>query len=183
MNNDDNINITNSVENAIEYVKNSKNKYNTRSQRNEIIVMNSMMNDKNYNVGIYNTGGYVDSYFPGVSFRNMVYGIIKDVTQIPGHELTKLLNDYEFNDKQAKDMVNFSKEFLNTYILKTGRKLNLGGRENSNVLLNPKIVKEKDISYPYKIGQTQDGKGIFETRTVHREGYLSMSINKSRPKW
>ena len=152
--------LINEIKQERENTKNS-NHYNTRSIRDEVSVMKAILNDKEYEVSIYNNNGLVGTYNPSKSIRNMMGNIISETTGISKIESEMLMNNYEFNNSNAKDMINFSKEFINTY-LKTGRKLPLGFREKSNISLVQKIIPEKTVYSPEEIGEDKDGNKIFK---------------------
>ena len=104
------------------------------SKKDEITVMQAMMNDTNFSVDVYSKGGKVDEYYPSRELRKVVTNVVASTTHIPVKEATELVNAYEFTRVDAAAMVNMSKEFVNTY-LQTGRKLPLGGRKNSDIEL------------------------------------------------
>ena len=121
---------------VMDYLKEKKKRV---SKKDEIMMMTAMMNDSEYNVDIYtrkDVGYSGKKYYPGREFKKMINDIILDVTKIPERELSILMDNYEFNEKQAKYMVDFSKEFLNSYVMECGRKIGLGGREKYNIYLS-----------------------------------------------
>lgn len=109
------------------------------SQTDENRVMRAMLNDREYQVGIYDKDGLQGTMCPAQEAREMISSVISSATKISGEEARKLADDHDFSKREAQNMVNISKEFVNTY-LPTGRKLPLGGREMSN---NALIIKEK----------------------------------------
>jgi hypothetical protein len=119
------------------------------SKKDEITVMQAMMNDTNFSVDVYSKGGKVDEYYPSRELRKMVTNVVASTTHIPVKEATELVNSYEFTRVDAAAMVNASKEFVNTY-LQTGRKLPLGGRKNSDVELMWKNIEDRTTEIPIK---------------------------------
>jgi len=119
------------------------------SKKDEITVMQAMMNDTNFSVDVYSKGGKVDEYYPSRELRKMVTNVVASTTHIPVKEATELVNSYEFTRVDAAAMVNASKEFVNTY-LQTGRKLPLGGRKNSDVELMWKNISDRTTEIPIK---------------------------------
>lgn len=119
------------------------------SKKDEITVMQAMMNDTNFSVDVYSKGGKVDEYYPSRELRKVVTNVVTSTTHIPVKEATELVNAYEFTRVDAAAMVNMSKEFVNTY-LQTGRKLPLGGRKNSDIELMWKNIEDRTTEIPIK---------------------------------
>ena len=119
------------------------------SKKDEITVMQAMMNDTNFSVDVYSKGGKVDEYYPSRELRKVVTNVVASTTHIPVKEATELVNAYEFTRVDAAAMVNMSKEFVNTY-LQTGRKLPLGGRKNSDIELMWKNIEDRTTEIPIK---------------------------------
>lgn len=111
------------------------------SSRDEVRVMQAMLNDTSYEVGVYGKEGKVDTYNPAKDFRAMQANIVASVAKISKAESEQLVNGYELTKSDASTMVGVSKEFVNTYI-GTGRKLPLGGREMSDYSLVGKEIPE-----------------------------------------
>ena len=120
------------------------------SQKDEVRIMQAMMNDTSYEVGVYNKSGKIADYNPAKDFREMQRNIIASVTKIGKDEAAKLVEGYEATKSDATTMVNISKEFVNTY-LSSGRKLPLGGREKANFALSEKIVPTTEKTYQRRI--------------------------------
>jgi hypothetical protein len=125
------------------------------SQKDEVRVMRSMLNDPTYNVGIYDKTGKIGEYCPFEDSRAMLGSIINEATGIQPKEAQALANTFEFTNKEAAAMVNISKEYVNTY-LHTNRKLPLGAREKSNVSLLLKEIGESQKKFPNTIGDSSD---------------------------
>lgn len=119
------------------------------SKKDEITVMQAMMNDTNFSVDVYSKGGKVDEYYPSRELRKVVTNVVASTTHIPVKEATELVNAYEFTRVDAAAIVNMSKEFVNTY-LQTGRKLPLGGRKNFDVELMWKNIEDRTTEIPIK---------------------------------
>lgn len=119
------------------------------SKKDEITVMKAMINDPNFTVGVYDKSGKVGEYCPSQEVRKMVSNIVTATTKIPNTEAKELVDMYEFTKSDASTLINLSKEFVNTY-LHTGRKLPLGGRQNSNVELMWKEIGDRTAEIPVK---------------------------------
>ena len=156
--------------------------YNTKSQKDEVLVMKTMLNDTSYKVNVYGPNGVEDTYCPSEEARNMMAGIISEATGMRQAESDIVMKNYEFRNSDAKSMVNLSKEFVNTY-LNTGRKLPLGGRERSNVSLLKKVIPGGIVKYPVKVGEDKDGKAICEPKETYIGEYESIKVVAPCPSW
>lgn len=177
------------VEQAISEIRSSRSKdptkriYDTKNQKDEINIMRAMMNDTSYQVDLYNNSGYQGTYNPARAIRNMFSNVISNTTGISKIEANNLIGNYEFSNNEAKDMIDFNKEYLNTYILKTGRKFSLGGRENSNISLKVKTNEPGFVKYPVKVGESKDGKNIYEFNQSYVPEYKSLTVYGPCPSW
>lgn len=162
--------------------ENKPRKYCTTSQKNEVSVCNLMMNDIQYEVPIYSGSGYQGVYNPAQSFRRAISSAMSNMTGIPRIETDRMVREYEFTPAEATEVLNFSKEFINTY-LQTGRKLPLGGREKSNVSLKLKQINSGFVTYPVKIGEDDTGKPICETKETYVGGYETIKVYGPWPQW
>lgn len=134
------------------------------SQKDEVRIMQSMLNDKDYVVGVYGKEGKKEDYSPSADYRKMVSNVIAGTTKMKKEEAEQLADKYEVTKSDAASMVGISKEFVNTY-LTCGRKLPLGGREKSNFELSIKENKECVKKYPKQVGTDAMVK---ESMNLHR---------------
>lgn len=134
-----------SVESLVKEIKESR-KQTSASQKDEVKVMQAMLNDTTYEVGVYSKKGKIDTYNPAKDFRAMQANILSAAGKINKEEAKGLIANYEVSKSDAATMVNVSKEFVNTY-LDCGRKLSLGGRENSNFSLAVKDTPKTEKVY------------------------------------
>ena len=153
------------------------------SIKDEQRVMRAMLNDPTFKVDVYGKNGVEGQYCPYDDSRTMIASIIKDTTHMSNKEAEELAAAYEFGKNEASTMINISKEFINTYI-ETGRKLPLGGREDSNISIAKKVKEAKINSYPKKVGVNADGTDKYETIT---EGTIpahgSLKVYSPAPSW
>lgn len=135
--------------NVSELVKGIKEKLDkqTASKSDEVKVMQSMLNDRSFEVATYDNNGQNGTYCPSEDARKMSASIIASTTKISKQEAQVLADDHEFTSTEAASMVGISKEFVNTYI-QTGRKLPLGARETSNIKLELKHKPESTTTVP-----------------------------------
>lgn len=152
------------------------------SCKDELKIMKSMLNDKDYRVDVYDNNGVAGSYCPYDDARTMVSSILCTATKISKGEADSLASNYEFKKSESETMINISKEFVNTY-LQTGRKLPLGKREKSNVSLSIKEVEETTRMYPKKVGVNSDGSDRYEKVETHVPSYTGIKVIAPCPKW
>ena len=152
------------------------------SQKDEVRVMQAMLNDTSYKVGVFDKGGKKEEYCPAEDFRKMAASVVSSAAKISKEESENLLSDYEVTKNEANSMVNISKEFVNTY-LGTGRKLPLGGRAKSNFALS-KVDKEETVKrFPKKAGVSDDGKDVYEHCEKKVPAHTSIKAYGSCPSW
>lgn len=152
------------------------------SQKDEVRVMQSMLNDKEYVVGIYGKEGKVEDYCPATEYRRMLTGVVASTTKIAKEEAAQLTDKYEVTKSDATIMVGLSKEYINTY-LDSGRKLPLGGREMSNYELSIKENKATTKKYPKQVGIGSDGKGVYESTPKQVPAHKSIKAHGGCPVW
>ena len=152
------------------------------SAKDEVQVMRAMLNDKNYKVDVYSKNGKEGEYCPRESAESIAANILKGAAKITGAEAVELASNYEFSKSDAEEAIKLSKEFINTYT-QTGRKINLGGREKSNVSLKLKHKEASTTSFPRKTGVDSAGKPIYEKAQVNIPAYDALSVSASAPEW
>lgn len=152
------------------------------SHKDEIAVMQSMLSDPTYEVTVYRKDGPVGTYNPCKDFRGMCASIIENTTKIPAAEAQAVMEGYTVKKSEADTMVNVSKEFLHTF-LATGRKLPLGGRENSDVSLFPKNVPESTRSCPRKVGVANDGTNQYSRVPTTIPAHDAIRVHAPCPTW
>lgn len=172
------------MENVRELVKEIKDNLSqeSSSQKDEVRVMKAMLNDRDYEVGVYGKEGLEGTYSPFKDSRKMISSIISSAAKIPAAEAEALADAHDFKKSEAESMVGISKEFINTYI-DTNRKLPLGGRELSNVSLIKKEVPESVRTYPHKVGVNEDGTARCEHPTVNVKAHNRIRVIAPCPKW
>lgn len=163
-------------------VNGNSRKYSTTSQKQEVLVCNAMMNDTSYEVPVYSGSGYQGVYNPAQSFRRVLSSSMSHMTGMSRVETDKLVKNYKFSPAEATEILNFSKEFIHTY-LHTGRKLPLGGREKSNISLKLKSIQPGFVSYPVKVGEDKNGHPICESKEAYVGGYETVKVYGPWPQW
>lgn len=152
------------------------------SQKDEVRVMQAMLNDTEFKVGIYSKNGKESEYCPAEDFKSMASSIISSTAKINKEEAKGLVADYNVSKAEASSMVNISKQFVNTY-LGTGRKLPLGGREKTNFALSSRVVPEKTKLCPKKVGIDEDGNDIYEKIEMTIPSHVGLKAYGSCPSW
>lgn len=152
------------------------------SQKDEVTIMQAMLNDSTYKVGVYKKEGLVNTYCPAEDAREMLGRIIASTTKMNGQEAKALSDGYQFTKSDATTMIGISKEFVNTY-LTTGRKLPMGGRANSDASLEIKEVEAKTSGFPKKVGVDKDGKPIYKIEQVEIPAHTGIKSSSPCPSW
>ena len=153
------------------------------SLKDEVKVMQAMLNDKGYAVDVYGKDGKTgEIYNASADARNMITSVITSTTKISKDEASVLAEDHEFSKAEATSMVNIGKEFINTY-LDTGRKISMGGREQSNISLIGKDVEATVSRYPKKVGVDENGNGIYENAEKQVPAHKSARAIAPCPVW
>ena len=159
------------------------------SQKDEVRVMKAMLNDRNYNVVTYGNNGPDGTLCPAQNARDLAANIISGGANIPKPEAVQLAGNYEFNNNDAQNMINISKEFVNTYT-DTERKMSFGGRENYEMSILKYNVPQTEKSYPRKVVDAagnpvigDDGKQLFEHPTKIVPAHTTARMMASCPQW
>lgn len=145
------------------------------SRKDEVRVMQAMLNDKTYKVGEYSAEGKVGEYCPREDAVKMVTSILSNGAKISNQEAAKIAEDYEFTKNDATAMVGISKEFVDTYV-RCGRKLPIGGRADMSVSLSMKKVPAQEKKLPMNKLNASD-------TTVVIPAHASIKAQGGCPKW
>ena len=163
------------VENTIKEIQ-EKRTQKSANVKDEIPVMQSLLNDHEFKAAVYDGKGNVEDYVcPAEDMDSIVGGIISKTTGINSQEAEKLAYDYEYTKQDASKMINVSKEFVNSY-METGRKLPLGKRDKADISLIQKIIPQGQRHISKKIGIDENGKDIRETVYVNVEEHKSIRV-------
>ena len=150
------------------------------SRKDEVRVMQAMLNDKDFKVAVYDNPAEVEYYCPASDAREALGNQIHRTTKMALPEAMALADAYEFTKSDATTHVGIAKEFVNTY-MGTGRKLPLGCREDSNVSLVQKRIEECNRTYPKKTGVNDDGTDRYEKATTHVPAHNSIRVISTCP--
>ena len=173
--------VNNTVNTLIEEIKGGLKQKNA-SQKDEVRVMQAMLNDTEYEVGLYNKSGEYATYNPAQDYKSMIGSVISATTKISKEEAQTLANEHEVSKQEATSMVNISKQFTLTY-LETGRKYPFGGRKDTNFALSLKDVPERVKPCPQKVGIDDGGNDIYEIKDKTTPAHLGLKAYGSCPEW
>lgn len=142
----------------------------------EVRVMKSMLNDKNFTIGVYDrTIGYVGQRSPHNEAVKFVKNIVAGTTGLDMKDANLLAENYEFTKKDANFLLENMRDFLYVYT-GTGRKINIMQSATTEACLYTKDVEPTTKKIPNK-----ENPGT--TKSVQTKGYTKLvSANKS-PKY
>lgn len=171
-------NANTSVQELIQDIK-SNLKQKSASRRDEEAVMKAMLNDRNFIVKDYASN---ETHCPATDYREMVAGIISATTKMPKVEASAIVDSYEAKKSDAVTMVNLSKDFMNT-TLRTGRKIDLGATEKSDISIQLKEIPESTKKFPMKAGTNADGSIRYEKNETTIPAHEGLKVSSPCPKW
>lgn len=168
-------------ENVLELINGIKTnlKQKSASKRDEVSVMKAMLNDTEFVVKDYATE---EEHCPAKEFRSMVSNIVSSTTKMPKVEAESIINDYAVKKSDAETMVQLSKDFVNSS-LRTGRKINLGATETSNISIQLKEIPESHKKFPKKIGVDDNGAAIYEKAESVVPAHEGLKVSSPCPNW
>lgn len=124
----------------------------------EVLVMRSMLNDKQFTLGIYDKNqGYIGQRSPHNEAVGFVKNVISGATGLDRKDSEILAENYEFTKKDANFMLSNMRDFLTVYST-TGRKINVIQNANTEACLYAKPVDATNKRVPDKDnpGQSKD---------------------------
>lgn len=154
-------------------------KQKSASRRDEVTVMRAMLNDKNFVVTDYATK---EQHCPARDFRDMTANIIASTTKMPKVEAQSIADNYDVKKSDAETMVTLSKDFFNC-ALRTGRKINLGATEKSNISIQIKEIPESQKKFPMKTGVNDDGTPRYEKAETIIPAHEGLKVSSPCPNW
>ena len=142
----------------------------------EVKVMKSMLNDKNYKIEIFDKNeGYIGDKCPAEEATQFISNVIQVATGLDSKDSRHLADNYEFTKKDAIFMVNNAKDFIETY-MKTGRKINIIQNDTCEASIYAKNISAGTKNIPSKPGSP-------ELKKISTPAYTKLvSISKS-PKY
>lgn len=154
-------------------------KQKSASRRDEETVMRAMLNDRNFVIKDWSSQ---ETHCPATEYREMVAGIIASTTKMPKVEACSIVDSYEVKKNDASTMVTLSKDFMNC-ALRTGRKINLGATEKSDISIQLKEIPEAQKKFPMKVGVNDDGSPRYEKNETTIPAHEGLKVSNPCPKW
>lgn len=118
------------------------------SKSDEISVMQSMLNDKKFEVAIFDrTKGYLGTRSPRETALSIINDALCGVTGMGQKEANELSRDYQFSKRDAARQVSLAKDFASTY-LQSGRKMVIMSDPRGEAAISLRFTKEHDKTVP-----------------------------------
>ena len=142
----------------------------------EVRVMKSMINDKDFKISIYDKNeGFIGEKCPAEEATAFVASIIQSTTGLDSKDSKHLADNYEFTKKDATFLVGNAKDFMEVY-MRTGRKLNIIQNGAGEASIYARDIPAATKTIPAKPGSP-------ETKQISTPAYTKIvSISKS-PKY
>lgn len=142
----------------------------------EVRVMTSMLNDKEFSLGVYDkTQGYIGQRSPHDEAVKFVKNVISGATGLDSKDSMHLAENYEFTKKDSNFLLSNMRDFINVYMT-TGRKINIIQSADTDASLFTKTIKATEKLIPDK-----DNPG--STKKVPTLGYTKLVSSSKCPKY
>lgn len=120
------------------------------SKIDEVNVMKSMLNDKNFKIGIYDKNdGYVGEHCPADEATMFIKNIIQGATGLDSRDSLHLAQEYQFTKKDAAFMLSNMRDFIDIYT-SSGRKINIIQNKTTEASIFVKEVSASTKKVPDK---------------------------------
>ena len=142
----------------------------------EVRVMKSMLNDKNFSIGVYDRNiGYIGQKCPHDDAVKFVKGIVSGATGLDNKDAQVLADNYEFTNKDANFLLSNMRDFITVYT-DTGRKLNVIQNADTEAAIFTKQIESSDKLIPDK-----DNPG--KTKKVKTSAYNKLVSTSKCPRY
>lgn len=142
----------------------------------EVKVMESMLNDKDFTIGVYDKGlGYIGQKCPHEEAKNFVSGVIASSTKLDKKDADILSDKYVFTKKDANFLLSNMRDFINVYS-GTGRKVNIIQNAKSEANLYT-----RDVAAGTKIVPDKDNPG--KTKEIKTAPFTKIVVQNKSPKY
>lgn len=142
----------------------------------EVEVMRTMLNDKNFSIGVYNKNcGYVGQRCPHNEAVLFVRDVIKNSTGLDMKDSKELANNYEFTKKDANFLLTNMRDYMSIY-MSTGRKINIIQNNDTEAYLYTKNIPEGTKCIPDK-----DNPG--KSKKIKTSAYTKLVSSSKAPKY
>lgn len=116
----------------------------------EVNIMRTMLNDKNFSIGVYDkNSGYVGQRCPHDEAVLFVKNVINGATGLDTKDSKVLAEGYEFTKKDANFLLTNMRDFISVYMT-TGRKINIMQNAQTEASLYTKEMPEGEKCIPDK---------------------------------
>ena len=142
----------------------------------EVRVMKSMLNDKDFTIGIYDkNNGYIGQKSPHNEAVKFAKNIIAGSTGLDSKDAMHLAENYEFTKKDANFLLDNMRDFLYVYT-GTGRKINIMQSAATEAAIFTKEIPASKKSVPDK-----DNPG--KTKQITTSPYIKVVSTSKCPKY
>lgn len=142
----------------------------------EVRVMKSMLNDKNFSIGVYDRNiGYIGQKCPHNDAVKFVKNIVSGTTGLDNKDSQVLAEKYQFTNKDANFLLSNMKDFLQVYTT-TGRKINIMQSADTEAALYTREINSSKKQVPDK-----DNPG--KTKEVTTSPYTKLVSVSKCPKY
>ena len=142
----------------------------------EVRVMKSMLNDKNFKISIYDKNeGFIGEKCPAEEAEQFIANVIQGTTGLDAKDSKHLAENYEFTKKDAVFMVGNAKDFVEVY-MRTGRKLNIIQNGAGEASIFAKDVPATTKTIPARPGSS-------ETKEISTPAYTKIVSISKAPKY
>lgn len=146
------------------------------NKSDEIKVMQSMINDKDFTLGVYDKNmGYIGQRSPRKEAEKFVKGILVGTTGLDNKDAEHLAEHYEFTKKDASFLVTNMRDYLSVYT-STGRKINIMQNANTEAYIYTKDIGERNKVVP-------DKENPGKTKQVLTTPYTKLVSSSKCPKY
>lgn len=137
-----------SMESLMNDIRKVTAKQRSSSRTDEVRVMRTMLNDKNFEVAVYDRNkGLVGTRSPREEALKFVADTASAITGIDAKDAKDLAKDYEFSKKDSLFLIENARDFTQTY-LSTGRKFPIVQSADAEAALFTKPVAAKEKLTP-----------------------------------
>lgn len=137
------------------------------SKTDEIAVMQSMLNDKDFEIGIFDrTKGFVGTRSPRATAISIVNDALCAVTGMGQKEAEELTRDYQFSKRDASRQISLAKDFVSTYV-QCGRKMVLVSDPRGEASVNLRYIEAHEKTIP-------DADNPGETKVVQTQSRIKL---------
>ena len=142
----------------------------------EVRVMKSMLNDKDFSIGVYDKAqGYIGQKCPHDDAVKFVKNIVAGATGLDSKDSMHLAQNYEFTNRDANFLLSNMRDFLYVYT-GTGRKINIIQSADTEAAIFIREAKASDKLIPDK-----DNPG--KTKKVRTSAYTKLVSNSKCPRY